>query len=53
MSNNESNWAGNMGSQNPYNTQDQFKQGGMTDTQAQEAWAAAQRLLQQQSGEKR
>ncbi len=43
----ESNWAGQQGAQNPYNTQQDFKRGGMSDTQAAEAAAAAARARQQ------
>lgn len=46
----ESNWAGQVGANNPYKTQEQFKAGGMSDTQAAEAAAAAQRA--QQGGSK-
>lgn len=47
---NESNWAGQQGAQNPYQTQQQFKAGGMSDSQAAEAAAAAARA--RQSGSK-
>lgn len=40
---NESNWAGQQGALNPYLTQQQFKAGGMSDSQAAEAAAAAAR----------
>lgn len=39
----DANWAGNQGARNPYKTQQDFKSGGMSDTQASEAVAAAQR----------
>jgi hypothetical protein len=39
----DSNWAGNLGSQNPQLREDDFKRQGMSDTQAQEAAAAARR----------
>lgn len=40
---NESNWAGNIGAQNPGQGPDYFKRQGMSDTQAAEAAAAAAR----------
>lgn len=39
----ESNWAGNVGANNPQKTQQDFKAGGMSDSQAAEAAAAARR----------
>lgn len=39
----ESNWAGQRGAQNPNNTAADFKRGGMSDSQAAEAAAAAAR----------
>jgi hypothetical protein len=39
----ESNWAGQQGATNPYKTQQDFKAGGMNDSQASEAAAAAAR----------
>ncbi|MBN8813450.1 MULTISPECIES: hypothetical protein [unclassified Sphingomonas] len=44
----ESNWAGRQGAQNPFLTQQDFKSRGLSDSQASEAAAAAQRA--QQSG---
>lgn len=46
----ESNWAGKQGQQNPYGTQQDFKAGGMSDSQAAEAAAAAARARAAQSG---
>lgn len=43
---NESNWAGQQGAQNPNNNAADFKRGGMSDTQAGEAAAAAARARQ-------
>lgn len=43
---NESNWAGQLGALNPFKTQDQFKAGGLSDSQAAEAAAAAERARQ-------
>lgn len=39
----ESNWAGNIGAQNPNNNAADFQRGGMSGTQAAEAAAAAAR----------
>lgn len=48
----ESNWAGQQGAANPYQTQQGFKAGGMSDSQAAEAAAAAARARAAQSGGK-
>lgn len=45
----DSNWAGQQGALNPYKTQQDFKQGGMSDSQAAEAAAAAARARNQGS----
>ena len=48
----DSNWAGQQGARNPYTTQQDFKAGGMSDSQAGEAAAAAARARAAQSGNK-
>jgi len=42
----ESNWAAQLGALNPFKTQQDFKAGGMSDSQAAEAAAAAERARQ-------
>lgn len=44
----DSNWAGNIGTKNQNNSASDFKAGGMSDTQAREAAAAAERQRQAQ-----
>lgn len=49
----ESNWAGQIGANNPNNSQADFKAAGMSDSQANEAADAAARERQRQEDERR